>query len=77
MTLERREELLAKINQIACNNATVFLSTEADIKVTKKSESSEIVIDIVAHFMRTDKDRPDNISVSYAAAICDIENATL
>ena len=77
MTPERREELLAKIDRVACNDATVITGTESDIRVSRNSDSGAIVIDMVAHVMKTDEDRPDYMNVSYAAAKCSIENATL
>ena len=77
MTGARKEELLAKIERVASNDATAFAGTESDIKVTKNSKNGEIVIDMVAHFMKTDEDRPDYMNVSYAAANCAIANATI
>ena len=77
MSAERKGELLAKIERVACNDATAFAGVESDIRVATNSESGEIVIDMVAHFMKTDEDRPDYMNVSYAAANCTIANATI
>ena len=76
MAPERKAELLAKIDRVASNDVTVFAGTESDIRVARNSESGEVVIDMVAHFMKTDEDRPETMNVSYAAAYCSIHNAT-
>ena len=77
MTGARKEELLAKIERVASNDATAFAGTESDIKVTKNSKNGEIVIDMVAHYMRTDNDRPNLMHVSYTTALGVIRNATI
>ena len=59
MTLERKSELLAKIKRVVLNDAEAFAGTETDIRVSVNSESGEIMIDMVAHYMRADKDRPN------------------
>ena len=43
----------------------------------KDDENGSIVIDMVAHFMVSDEDLPDQMNVSYAAAKSIIKNATL
>ena len=76
MTEERKAEMLEKIEKIASNDAKVFAGTESDIRVTKDSDSGELVIDMVAHFMKTDEDKPDYMHVSYAAALSRIKYAS-
>lgn len=76
MTEERKAEMLEKIEKIATNDAAVFAGTESDIRVTKDSDSGELVIDMVAHFMKTDEDKPDYMHVSYAAALSKIKHAS-
>ena len=77
MTEARKGELLDKIAKVACNDITAFAGTESDIIVSKNEESGDIVVDMVAHFIKTDQEREDYMNVSYAAAKCSIENATL
>ena len=76
MTEERKWELLAKIERIASNDITVFAGIEHDVKIEKKDENGTIVIDLVAHIMKSDENEPDKMNVSYAAAYCSIQNAT-
>ena len=76
MTEERKAEMLEKIEKIASNDATVFAGTESDIRVTKDSDSGELVIDMVAHFMKTNEDKPDEMHVSYASAVSKIKHAS-
>ena len=45
--------------------------------MSKNEESGDIEIDMVAHFIMTDKDREDYMNVSYAAAKCFIQNASI
>ena len=68
MTQERKLELLAKIKRVACNDTAAFFGTETDIRVSKCPASGEIIIDMIAHFVRTNDDKPDCMNVSYAAA---------
>ena len=77
MTEKRREQLLAKIVKIASNDATAFAGVEQDITLAKDNEAGTIIIDMVAHFMVSDEDLPDQMNVSYAAAKSIIKNATL
>ena len=77
MTEARKGELLDKIAKVACNDITAFAGTESDIIVSKNEESGDIVVDMVAHFIKTDQEREDYMNVSYAAAKCFIQNATL
>ena len=76
MTEDRKQELLAKIEQVASNDITVFAGTDYDVKVQKNQENGSIVIDLVAHIMKSDENEPDKMNVSYAAAYCMITNAT-
>ena len=75
MTEDRKQELLAKVERVASNDTTVFAGTDYDIKVDKNSENGSIVIDMVAHIMKSDENEPDKMNVSYAAAYCMINNA--
>ena len=76
MTEERKSELLAKIERIASNDITVFAGIEHDVKIEKNDENGTIVIDLVAHIMKSDENEPDKMNVSYAAAYCSLKNAT-
>ena len=53
----------------------MFAGTDYDIKVEKNNEDGSILIDMVAHIVKSDEDQPDQMNVSYAAAICMINNA--
>ena len=77
MTQERKEQLLEKIIKVASNDVTAFAGTESDIKVSKNEENGDIVIDLVAHFMKTDENDQDRMNISYAAAKSTIKNATI
>ena len=45
--------------------------------MAKDEESGSIVVDMVAHYMVSDEDLPDQMNVSYAATKSIIKNATL
>ena len=45
--------------------------------MSKNEESGDIVIDLVAHFMKTDENDQDRMNISYAAAKSTIKNATI
>ena len=76
MTEERKSELLAKIERIASNDITVFAGIEHDVKIKKNDENGTIVIDLVAHIMKSDENEPDKMNVSYAATYSMITKAT-
>ena len=78
MTTERQEELMSKIVKAVSNDPTAFAGTESDIRVSRNGEASgEMMIDMVVHHMKIDGDNEDYMSVSYAAAKCSIEHATI
>ena len=77
MTQARKDELLAKIRKIADNDATAFAGVESDIRVTSDAASGDLMIDMVVHYMASDRDAADRMNVSYAAANCTIKNATV
>ena len=52
MTEERKVELLAKIQKIVDGEITTFAGVENDIRVIKDSQSGDIVVDMIAHFMK-------------------------
>ena len=76
MTEERKDELLEKILKVVNNDTTAFAGVERDIRVVKDSKSGDIVIDMVAHFIKTDENEPDRMNVSYACAKSVIKNAS-
>ena len=45
--------------------------------MTRGSESGEVVIDMVVHFIKTDENEPESMNVSYASALARIKNASL
>ena len=77
MSEERKQELLTKITKFASNDATTNDSLESDIKVTHDSESGNILVDTVAHWMKTDENEPERMNISYAASKCAIKNASI
>ena len=77
MTEQRKVELLEKIEKVATNDASVFAGTESDIRVTKNSDNGEIIIDMVAHFMKSDEDKPEYMNISYATTLSKIKNASI
>ena len=77
MTEQRKVELLEKIEKVATNDASVFAGTESDIKVTKDSDNGEITVDMVAHFMKSDEDKPEYMNISYATTLSKIKNPSI
>ena len=76
MTEERKVELLAKIQKIVDNDVETFSGVERDVRIVKDSQSGDIVIDMIAHFMKTDEDDPEAMNMSYACSKSVIKNAT-
>ena len=76
MTEDRKQELLAKIEQVASNDITMFAGTDYDVKIQKDEQDGSLTMDLVAHSMKSDENEPDKMNVSYAAAYCKITNAT-
>ena len=76
MTEERKQELLAKIEKVASNDVSVNAGTDYDLKVSKEDQDGSIIIDLVAHIIKSDENEPDKMNVSYASAYCKITNAT-
>ena len=76
MTEDRKQELLAKIEQVASNDVTEFSGTDHDVKIQKNQEDGSFIIDLVAHSIKSDEGDPEKMNVSYAAAYCMIENAS-
>ena len=56
MTEIRKGELLAKIAKIVANDLTAFSGIESDIKVIESGANGDFLIDIVAHYMKSDED---------------------
>ena len=75
MTVERKFELLEKIKKIVNNDATAFAGVESNINVAKDSNNGDIVIDMIASIMKTDKDDPEAMNMSYAASKSVIKDA--
>ena len=71
------EEMLAKIDKVASNDSTAFVGIESDIKVGVDNESGHLIVDMIAHSIKTDENELDRMNVSYAAARSSIKNATI
>ena len=69
MTEGRKQELLAKVEQVAWNDGQAFVGVQCDIKVVDDKETGRIIADMfVLYNIKTEKDKPDKMSVSIAAA---------
>ena len=76
MTEERKVELLAKVQKLVDGETTGFAGVERDIRVIKDSETGDMVIDMIAHWMKIDEDDPEAMSMSYASSKSVIKDAT-
>ena len=71
----RKQQLLARIAKVASNDPEAPNDTISDIKVSRSNNANgDIEIDFVAHFMKTNEQEPDRMTVSYAAAKSIIKN---
>ena len=66
MTEERKVEMLEKIQRIVNDDATAFSGVESNIRVVKDS-NGDIIIDMLAHIMKTEDGDPESMDMSYAA----------
>ena len=67
--------MLAKIEKVACNDISAFAGVESDIKIKKDGATGEITVDLIAHSIISDEDKPEYMNVNYAAAKCIMKNA--
>ena len=76
MTQERKVELLEKIQKIVDNETVAYTGVECDIRVNRDSQTGDVVVDMLAHFMKTDEGDAEAMNMSYAACLSVIKNAT-
>ena len=73
----RRDELLAKIMKVKDTDHTAFAGAEWSINLTAdENDTSSIEVDLVAHYIVSNKNEPDTMTVNYAAAKTIIKSAT-
>ena len=71
MSEARKQALLDKISQVASQVASDDITTaevNSDIKLYRDVESGNIVIDILVNWIASNKEKPDRMSISYAAS---------
>ena len=76
MTEARRTELFDKLDKVVSNDLTVTQDIESDIQISKNDEGN-LVIDLIAHCMKTNEDAPDKMEIYYAAGLCGIKNPSI
>ena len=68
---------MAKIMKVKSNDLTAFAGAEWSIQLTAdESDTSNIEMDLVAHYIVSDEDNSENMIVNYGAALATIKNAT-
>ena len=73
----RRDELLAKIMKVKDTNHTAFAGAEWSIDLTAdENDTSSIEVDLLAHYIVSNENEPDTMTVNYAAAKTTIKSAT-
>ena len=77
MSARRKDELMAKILAVKSNDASGIATTEWKISVSaSKNDSSEITVDLVAHYIISNKEASDTMTVNYVAANSLIKNSS-
>lgn len=73
----RRDELLAKIMKVKDSDHTAFAGAEWSIQLTAdENDTSSIEVDLLAHYIVSNENEPDTMTVNYAAAKSTIKPAT-
>ena len=73
----RRDELLAKIMKVKDTDHTAFAGAEWSIQLTAdENDTSSIEVDLLAHYIVSNENEPDTMTVNYAAAKTTIKSAT-
>ena len=77
MSARRQDELMTKILAVKSNDASAIAAAEWDITVSAENndDSSEVTVDLVAHYVISNEDASDTMTVNYAAANSLIKNA--
>ena len=55
----RRDELMDKITKVKDGDATAFAGPEWNIKISPNDDSSEVTVDLVAHYIVPNEDQAD------------------
>lgn len=67
---------MAKIMKVKDNDATAVAGAEWDIAVTASADDSTLLtVDLVAHYILSNEEQSDTMTVNYAAANSLIKNA--
>ena len=74
MTLERKEEMLDKIEKIATDELEENEGIDYNIKVSL--DKREIIVDLIVHLIALDKENPEEMNVSYATCKSVIRDAS-
>ena len=77
MSARRQDELMAKILAVKSNDASAIAAAEWDIAVSASAEDSSVVtVDLVAHYIVSNEEASDTMTVNFAAANSLIKNAS-
>ena len=68
---------MEKIIKVIANDLTASTSTEYDIRVYPTEENrADLVVDLIVHYIVSNEDEPDKMTVNYAAAFSFIKNVS-
>ena len=77
MSENRQKELMSKIMKVKSNDLTAVADAEWDIKLTSdENDTSCILVDLVTHYIISNENEPEKMTVNYAAVKSTINNAT-
>ena len=77
MSENRRNELIAKIIKVKDNDLTAVAGAEWGIRLTAdENDTSNIEVDLGAHYIVSNEHEPDTMTINYAAAKATIKFAT-
>ena len=77
MSARRQDELMTKILAVKSNDASAIPTAEWDIYVSaSEDDSSEITVDLVAHYIISNEEASDTMTVNYVAANSLIKNSS-
>ena len=72
-----KDNIMSKIMQVKSNETSSIAATEWDITVKAlEDDSSEIIVDLIAHYIISNEEASDTMMVSYATANSLITNAS-
>ena len=72
-----KDNIMSKIIQVKSGETSAIAATEWDITVkASENDRSEIIVDLVAHYIISNEEASDTMTVSYATANSLITNAS-